>query len=352
MVHHPAFTLPHATGASPIHLGRGTLAHLPSLLEQYLPGRRAVVISDAQVAAHVPLPLAGPCLTFAPGEASKTRETWAALTDQLLALGLDRDGTVVALGGGVTGDLAGFVAATYLRGIPVVQVPTSLLAMLDAAIGGKTGVDVPAGKNLVGAFHHPAFVLVDPEVLATLPPREYRGGLAEAVKHALVADADHFAWLEANVAAILATDPAALTHLVHTSIGVKVGVVTADERDAGRRAILNAGHTVAHALEHASAYALHHGEAVAIGLVVETRLGEQRGVTSPGTSTRVAALLLALGLPTTIPPHLAAADLLAAMQHDKKNRGGTIHMSVPRAVGQSVAPWTMAVTPDEVRAAL
>lgn len=348
----PAFTLPHAAGACPIHLGRGALAQLPTLLERYLPGRRIAVISDATVAAHVPLSRGLPCLTFPAGEGSKTRETWAALTDQLLALGLGRDGAVVALGGGVTGDLAGFVAATYLRGIPVVQVPTSLLAMLDAAIGGKTGVDLPSGKNLVGAFHHPAFVLIDPGVLTTLPPPEFRGGLAEAVKHALVADAGHFAWLEANAGALLASDPTALEQLVHTSVGIKVGVVAADEREGGRRAILNAGHTVGHALEHASGYTLHHGEAVAIGLVVETRLGEQRSVTAAGTSRRVAALLATLGLPTAVPPAIADANLLAAMQHDKKNRGRELHVSVPRAIGESTAPWTVAVTPDQVRAAL
>lgn len=348
----PTFTLPHATGACPIHLGRGALAQLPALLEAHLPGRRVVVISDATVAAHVPLPLDVPRLTFAAGEASKTRETWAALTDQLLALGLGRDGVVVALGGGVTGDLAGFVAATYLRGIPLVQVPTSLLAMLDAAIGGKTGLDVPSGKNLVGAFHHPAFVLIDPAVLTTLPAAEFRGGLAEAVKHALVADAAHFAWLEANAGALEPTNATALEHLVNTSVGIKGGVVAADEREGGRRAILNAGHAVAHALEHASGYTIPHGEAVAIGLVVETRLGEQRGITATGTSRRVAALLTALGLPTAIPPGIAATRLLEAMGHDKKNRGGEIHVSLPRAIGESGAPWTVAVAPDQVRAAL
>lgn len=348
----PAFTLPHAAGACPIHLGRGALAHLPALLGAHLPGRRAVVIADARVAAHVPVPLEAPCLTFPPGEASKTRDAWADLTDRLLAMGLGRDGAVVALGGGVTGDLAGFVAATYLRGIPVVQVPTSLLAMVDAAIGGKTGVDVPAGKNLVGAFHPPAFVLIDPAVLASLPPREFRGGLAEVVKHALVADPDHFAWLEANPASLMAAEPATVDHLVDASVGIKVAVVAADERETGRRAILNAGHTVAHALEHATGYALHHGEAVAIGLVVETRLGEHLGHTAAGTSTRVAALLSALELPTALPAGLAADALLDAMRHDKKNRGGSLHVSLPRGIGEAPAPWTTAVTPAQVRAAL
>ena len=209
------------------------------------------------------------------GRASKTREQWARLTDALLEQGFGRDSGIVALGGGVAGDLAGFVAATYMRGLPYVQVPTTLLAMLDASVGGKTGVDTPQGKNLIGAFHPPAAVIADPLVLGTLPERDFRGGMAEAVKHGLIADAAYFAWMERNADALLRRDQAALTRLVRRSVEIKAEVVSGDEREAGRRAILNAGHTVAHALEHATAYALPHGEAVALGLVAECALAER-----------------------------------------------------------------------------
>lgn len=347
-----ALTLTHATGTCPIFIGPGTLQDLPAILAATLPGRRIVAISDAQVAAAVPVPLEAPVLTFPPGEASKTRETWARLTDDLLALGLGRDGAILALGGGVTGDLAGFVAATYLRGIPFVQVPTSLLAMLDASVGGKTGVDAPAGKNLVGAFHQPAAVVADPLVLPTLPEREYRAGLAEAVKHAAIADATHLAWLRDQTGPLLARDAAVVDELLRRSIAIKVAVVMEDEREGGRRATLNAGHTVAHAVESASGYTILHGEAVAIGLVTEARLGEKLGVTAPGTASTLAQLLDRFGLPTALPPGLNRDAVLAAMAADKKNLGGDIRLALIESLGVTREPWTTAVGPGAVRAIL
>jgi 3-dehydroquinate synthase len=202
-------------------------------------------------------------VTLPAGEAHKTRDTWARATDAMLAAGCGRDTTVVALGGGVVGDLAGFVAATYLRGVPVVQVPTTLLAMLDASVGGKTAVDTPAGKNLVGAFHPPAAVLIDPALLATLPAPDLAAGAAEALKHGVIASAAHFD----DVAALLPrlargeADPAALARLVGDSVAVKAAVVAEDLTERGRRKTLNFGHTLGHAVEHASGYALRHGEA-------------------------------------------------------------------------------------------
>lgn len=347
-----ALTLTHATGTCPIFIGPGALPDLPQVLATTLPGRRVVVIADAQVAAAVPVPLEAPVLTFPAGEASKTRETWARLTDDLLALGLGRDGAIVAVGGGVTGDLAGFVAATFLRGIPFVQVPTSLLAMLDASIGGKTGVDAPAGKNLVGAFHQPAAIVADPLVLRTLPEREYRAGLAEAVKHAAVADAMHFAWLRDQAGPLLARDLATIAALLRRSIAIKTAAVMEDERDQGRRAILNAGHTVAHAVESASGYAILHGEAVAIGLVTEARLGEQLGATRPGTASTLARLLEAFGLPTVLPPALDPEAVLSAMAADKKNLGGDIRFALIESLGVTREPWTTAVAPGAIRAIL
>jgi 3-dehydroquinate synthase len=347
-----ALSLTHATGTCPIFIGPGALLDLPAILAATLPGRRIVIIADAQVAAAVPIRHEAPVLTFPAGEAAKTRETWARLTDDLLALELGRDGALVALGGGVTGDLAGFVAATYLRGIPFVQVPTSLLAMLDASIGGKTGVDAPAGKNLVGAFHQPAAVVADPEALETLPEREYRAGFAEAVKHAAIADAAHLAWLQDQAGPLLARDAATVTALLRRSVAIKVAVVTEDEREKGRRATLNAGHTVAHALESASGYAISHGEAVAIGLVTEARLGERLGVTAPGTSSTLATLLATYGLPTAIPPGLDREAVLSAMATDKKNVGGGIRFALIKSIGVTREPWTTAAAPEVIRAAL
>src|SRR4051812_28720399 len=249
----------------------------------------------------------GEALTFPPGEASKTRDQWARLTDELLRRGFGRDSGIIALGGGVAGDLAGFVAATYMRGVPYLQTPTTLLAMLDASVGGKTGVDTPQGKNLIGAFHPPVAVLADPMTLMTLPEREYRGGLAEAVKHGLIADRAYFEWIEAESAALTRQEPAAVTQLIRRSIQIKAEVVSDDEREAGRRAILNAGHTIGHALEQVSGYLIPHGEAVALGLIAECELAEGLGIAPRGLRDRVAALLSRLGLPRRLPSRLDPA---------------------------------------------
>ncbi len=353
-------TVSHALGSYPVHVEGGALGRLGEVVADRLAGRRVAAIADATVLALYragrlgPVTWDGEALSFPAGEPSKTRETWARLTDGLLGLGLGRDSGIIALGGGVAGDLAGFVAATYLRGIPYVQVPTSLLAMLDASVGGKTGVDTPQGKNLIGAFHPPVAVLSDPLVLATLPEREYRAGMAEAVKHGLVADREYFRWIERETEALLRRDPEVLAHLVRRSVEIKAEVVSGDERESGRRAILNAGHTVAHAIERATGYALPHGEAVSLGLIAECELAARLGRAAPAVRERVETLLDRLGLPTRLPAPLPADALLAAMASDKKNREARIRFALPTALGELPweAGWTVTAAEGDIRAAL
>jgi 3-dehydroquinate synthase len=256
--------------------------------------------------------------TFASGEAHKTREVWAGLTDQMLHQQFGRDSVVIALGGGVTGDLAGFVAATYMRGIPVVQVPTSLLAMIDASVGGKTGVDTPAGKNLVGAFHAPALVVIDPLVLNTLPPEELRAGMAEAVKHGAILDAGYFDWIEQAADALLRLEPEAVERLVRRSVELKTAVVAEDPHEQGRRAILNFGHTIGHAIETRAHYSIVHGAAIAAGMVAEAGLGEALGVTAGGTRQRLIEVLTGFALP--VESGRLSQDLIDLMRIDKKAR--------------------------------
>lgn len=313
-----------------VRLGRGLLDSVGALATGAAPGaRRWVVIADTTVGAlygeRVCDSFGGavpPLLTFPAGEVHKTRSHWSDLTDQMLALELGRDSGVVALGGGVTGDLAGFVAATYLRGVPVVQVPTSIVAMVDSAVGGKTGVDTPVGKNLVGAFHPPAVVLVDPEVVGTLPRRQRAEGLAEAVKHGAIVDADYARSIARSASALLDGEVGAVEAVVLRSIEVKAGVVGRDEREAGVREILNFGHTLGHGIEAASGYRMSHGEAVAVGMVLEARLGERDGRTRGGTADELAGILEAVELPTRLPAEIDTAAVEGYLDADKKVRAG------------------------------
>lgn len=335
----------HRLGSYAVTVRAGALAELRDTLAALHPGARVVVIADETVASlrTPPLPDAV-CLTFPAGERSKNRKHWAMLTDQMVAAGFDRHTVVIGFGGGVTTDLAGFVAATFLRGVPWIALPTSTLAMLDASVGGKTGVDTAAGKNLVGAFHPPSAVLCDPETLDTLPARNFHEGLAEAVKHAAIADAAYGEWMLEHSARIAARDVMTLTELVGRSVTLKATVVSEDEQESGRRATLNAGHTVAHALEMASDFAIPHGEAVGIGLVIETRLAERMGVCQPGTADRIAQLLTALQLPVVPPRNLDRARCIAAMHVDKKNRAGVVHASLLARFGEAARRddrWTL-----------
>jgi 3-dehydroquinate synthase len=280
------------------------------------------------------------------GEAHKTRDTWARITDGLLDAGCGRDTTVVALGGGVVGDLAGFVAATFMRGVPVVQCPTTLLAMIDASIGGKTGVDTAAGKNLVGAFHPPSAVLADVETIHTLSLAQRRAGLAEAIKHGVLADAEYFARLDADLPALLDAEPSATLDAVARSVEIKAEVVRADEREHGRRKTLNLGHTLGHALEHVSGYALLHGEAVAIGMVLEARIAERLGVADPGTAQRISDVLARAGLPVQRPAALSVDAVVDATRLDKKARGGRVEYALPARIGAMAAAdagWSLPV---------
>jgi 3-dehydroquinate synthase len=344
----------------------GALDALGDHVRAAAPAYRYVIITDETVGAlygqRAAASFAGTdtveILTIPPGESMKTRDTWSALTDQMLAAQYGRDTTVIALGGGVVGDLAGFVAATYMRGVPVVQVPTTLLAMIDAAIGGKTGVDTPRGKNLVGAFHPPAAVVVDQMVLASLPLAVLKAGMAEAIKHGVIADEAYFDRCVAVIPTLLApggTHSPAMGRLIAGSIGIKEHIVGQDAREGGVRKILNFGHTIGHAVETLSGYALLHGEAVAIGMTAESMLAERVGVAAPGTATRVRNALTRAGLPVAIPSGIAPSDVVALTHGDKKRRGATIEYALPRAIGTMAGAdsgWAVAVDDKMVRATL
>ncbi|MBU1375708.1 MAG: 3-dehydroquinate synthase [Alphaproteobacteria bacterium] len=277
----------------------------------------------------------------APGEQSKSFAGLADVSDRLLALELDRGDIVTAFGGGVVGDLAGFAAAIYKRGIDFVQIPTTLLAQVDSSVGGKTAIDTPRGKNLVGAFHQPKLVLADLTVLSTLSDREMRAGYAEVIKYGLLGDLDFFEWLEANVAAVLARDPAALSHAVARSIEMKAEIVAEDEREQGRRALLNLGHTFGHALESETGYgdALLHGEAVGAGMALAFRFSAAQGLVTGQDAQRATRGIAASGLPTTLAQVAGhpfdAARLVAHMGQDKKAEAGRLTFILARALGDA-----------------
>jgi 3-dehydroquinate synthase len=320
-------------GVYPIDIGAGLIADGCALADA-VRGRHALVVTDANVARlHLPVLQASlarhrPDLQVAvhvmpPGEAEKTLDSWREVIDALARLGATRDATVIAFGGGVVGDLAGFAAAAWMRGIDVVQVPTTLLAMVDSSVGGKTAVDLPAGKNLVGAFHPPSAVIADTAALATLPTRELRAGLAEVVKYGAIFDAAFLDWLDAHADALLAGEPAALDEAVLRSCRYKADVVARDPFERGDRALLNFGHTFGHAIETEQGYAgasggLVHGEAVAVGMVLAARLSTAVRGAPAADAARLQALLDRLRLPTALPAGLDAAALLARMRLDKK----------------------------------
>lgn len=291
----------------------------------------ATAVAAALQTAGLPTVVA----TIAPGEAQKNLDTAALLYDQLAAKNADRRAVVVAVGGGVVGDLAGFVAATYNRGLRLFMVPTTLLAMVDSAVGGKTGVNLPAGKNLVGAFHQPSGVWINPMYLGTLPDREFRSGLAEVVKYGVILDSEFFDWQEVNVGPVLARDPTALRHVVGRSCRLKADVVEKDELElTGLRAVLNYGHTLGHAYEAVGGYgAWLHGEAVAAGMADESRLAERLGRVGPDVTGRQVRLLEAFGLPTAGKREWPAADLIAVMRRDKKASAGKLRFVLPTKIG-------------------
>lgn len=345
-------------GRTRVVVGCGALARLAEQGLAGTGGRRAVLVSDSNVASLYAEPLASALrargieahlLRFPAGEAYKTRETKSALEDRLFELQAGRDTVIFAVGGGVTGDLAGFLAATWHRGVPLVQVPTTLVAMADAALGGKTGVNLPGGKNLVGAFHQPLAIYADLETLDTLPQDELAGGFAEVVKAAAVGDRALFAGLERDAPRLLRREPAALERAVSGSLRIKAAIVRRDERERGPRAALNFGHTIAHGIESASGFAVGHGRAVAVGLAVESRIAERVTGFPASDAERVESLLAALTLDTRWPRTLAPEAVVEATRHDKKTRGGRVRYALPERIGRMPrAAGTTVEVPDGV----
>jgi 3-dehydroquinate synthase len=327
----------------PIFIGEGVLDWVGTDLLARRIGKRYVVVADDRVAGMYGKRLAESLrdagldfemLTFPHGEGSKHLNTVADLASGLARLGVDRKDALIALGGGVTGDITGFLASIFMRGIPFVQVPTSLLAQVDSSVGGKTGVDIPEGKNLVGTFYQPRAVYIDSRVLSTLPAAELLNGLAEVIKYGVIRDGEFFAFLEAQRTAILGLDPAVLAEMIGRCCAIKAEVVAADEREADLRRILNYGHSIGHAVEAASGYQLPHGLAVAIGMVAVNRLAVAMGLLTTADSTRITALLEAYGLPVRIPAGYRISRIKEYLKSDKKSVGGRVFFVLPEGVGR------------------
>jgi len=331
-------------GQYDIHMGSGLLAHVGGAMRAAgIPrGSRVALVSNPYVAPLFGAEVEGslreagfePFRCSVPdGEEHKTLSTAADLYSQFLKGKLNRSGGVLALGGGVTGDVAGFAAATFMRGVHFVQVPTTLLAMVDASVGGKTGVDLPQGKNLVGAFKQPTLVLIDPSVLATLPEAEVRCGLAEIIKHGIIGDPGLFTELEANAGSLSSWQGQEAVTRIARALRVKIQIVEGDPYESRRRAVLNLGHTVGHALEKLGGYSLSHGQAVSIGMVAAARLAVELGMAKPALARRTESVLSAWGLPVRCLPFEPDA-IYTAMTHDKKTRGRQLRWVLPRAIGQ------------------
>jgi 3-dehydroquinate synthase len=328
----------------PIYIGPGLLAR-GELIAQRLRYRRAAVITNETVAPlylerlRRALQSSGievVSVTVPDGETHKDWETLNRVFDALLAHHCDRTTALIALGGGVIGDLAGFAAALYQRGVPYVQVPTTLLAQVDSSVGGKTAINHPRVKNLIGAFYQPVAVISDTDTLATLPPRELAAGLAEVVKYGLIRDAEFFGWLESNMVRLVRRDPEALAYAIERSCANKADVVAKDERESGLRALLNFGHTFGHAIESATGYGTWlHGEAVAAGMMMATMLSQRLGLVDEKTIQRVAALLSAAGLPRRA-PDIGVQRYLDLMGHDKKVEGGRARFVVLEGIGRAL----------------
>ena len=334
----------HGVAKYDITVQAGLLARAGETLASLTKSRRVAIVTDSHVAPlHRPvldssLAAAGfevISVTIAAGEQHKNLGEISAMYDELLESRIERSTPLLALGGGVVGDMTGFVAATILRGVPFIQVPTSLLAMVDASVGGKTGIDHPLGKNLIGAFYQPKAVLIDPRVLATLPPRELRGGLAECIKHEIISDADGFARLERNIARAIDLDINYLAELVAHNVAIKARVVQDDPFEQGDRAHLNLGHTFGHAIESVSGYEYSHGEGVALGIVAASRLSSKLGLLDEASVARIIAVLAKAGLPTGQMP-LDAQAVVDAMAHDKKVKAGRVRFVLPDRIGHAI----------------
>lgn len=330
----------------PIGIGSGVLANLGSLLnERGLTTRRVAVVTDSNVASYYREPLVRGLseagyepwvIVLPPGEQHKDLATLSLVYDKLIEGRIERRSALIALGGGVIGDLTGLAAATFQRGVPFIQVPTTLLAQIDASVGGKTAVNHPAGKNLIGAFYQPRLVLIDVDTLTTLPQREFVAGLAEVIKYGAILSPDLFALLEEQLDRLLGLEPALLTSIIKTCCQLKAQVVEADEHEADYRAILNFGHTLGHAVESATGYGRFlHGEAVAIGMAFAAKLSLQRGVCRAATRDRLVRLIKRAGLPVDIPPDIAEHHLRAAIEADKKVSAGSVKFVCLEQLGKT-----------------
>ncbi len=345
-----------------IHISAGISKEIPALLP---PAHSYAVIADRKVGdlhggnflknmrrAHLNCTL----ITFPPGEKSKSRKIKEKIEDELLERGMGRDGCIIALGGGVTGDVAGFVAATYMRGIPYIQVPTTLLAMVDSSVGGKTGIDVPAGKNLVGAFYQPKAVFIDPKYLESLPKRQIKAGMAEVIKHAVIADRELFNQLWQQSDELLKARPDAMEPVLAKNCSVKAGIVSGDEREGNLRQVLNFGHTVGHAIEKLSGYRSLHGEAVATGMAVEVEIARRIKLIPGEDVEKITELLKKFRFGLKLPKNTKTEDLLETMKLDKKSRKQRVRMALPEKIGKfhktSEGLWTVSPTTRVIRSAL
>ena len=327
----------------PIVIGSGIGDEIVSFISQAGYSPHGMIVTDANVAplcadaAAELVARAGvraDIVTIPAGESSKSLTQANELFTRAIELGLDRKSPIIALGGGVVGDLAGFVAATYMRGVPFIQMPTSLLAQVDSSVGGKVAVNHPHGKNLIGAFYQPDAVFMDLDLLRTLPVREIATGLGEIIKYGIIYDADFFAWLEEHCADVLALEPAAAAHMIARSCEIKADVVRQDEREGGLRRILNFGHTIAHAIEKETGYVRYrHGEAVAIGMVGAAQISVQMGLLADSECTRIHDLIRAMGLPVSA-ENVTADAMYIDLFHDKKTVGGRIHWVLAEEIGR------------------
>ena len=331
-----------AAGRYPVYLGRGLLGNAEPWRKHLGPGSILIVSNDTVAPLYLGVLRAAlgerraEVHVIPDGEQHKTAETWYGIIDKLVGMQARRDATLIALGGGVVGDITGFAAACYMRGVRFLQAPTTLLAQVDASVGGKTGINHVKGKNLVGAFHQPAAVFIDSNTLDTLPAREFSAGLAEVVKCGAIRDAAFFDWLEERADAAAARDPDTLDHLIRRSVENKAQVVAEDEKEAGVRALLNFGHSFGHALESATSYRRFlHGEAVAIGMVTAARLSELRSLCPAGSADRLADLLQRLGLPVRIPHDLSPEVLARALDLDKKALASGLRLILLQAIGSA-----------------
>ena len=328
----------------PIHIGPGLLDRA-ELITPHLPQKRVVVVTNTTVGPIYSARLRSKLtaagiesfeIVLPDGETHKNWQTLNQIFDQLIEKRCERKTTLIALGGGVVGDMTGFAAATYQRGAPYIQIPTTLLAQVDSAVGGKTAINHPQGKNMIGAFYQPKLVLADVDLLNSLPRREFSAGMAEVIKYGLIRDLPFFEWLEANMERVMARDQDALIHAVFESCRNKAEVVSEDEKETGVRAILNLGHTFGHAIETATGYSeCLHGEAVAMGIILASRASIQMGYINSSTHVRVGKLLINAGLPVT-PPHLSPETYLDLMSKDKKVEGGEIRLILLERLGRAV----------------